>query len=318
MAQLVKLIDYVTRYEVQPFHYPSQYIRLKQENWQQLLARWELENDMLDDFTEEAVRKNDEDANEEIEEVDEKKGFFNWGFFRKKKQDEEEKVFVERTLPYGKDQLVQYFLNDLFPFQLKWATSTITHVSFTERAHQHDRLLKGFLQRLPDIYLLMYYPIFNIQQAPVEGEIILVSPIGIEVLTVVDESYDSTVYVSNERTWHLEGEGIEKKIISPMIALKRTEQIVRSVLNHHDVNIRVTKTIISEQNNFVYDTEPYQTKIVGKDDFNTWLDEKKALHSPLKNIQLKAMEALLKQCQTTSMRRPEWEVEDDSYQTVGN
>lgn len=33
MAQLVKLIDYVTRYEVQPFHYPSQYIRLKQENW---------------------------------------------------------------------------------------------------------------------------------------------------------------------------------------------------------------------------------------------------------------------------------------------
>lgn len=315
MAQLVKLIDYVTRYEVQPFHYPSQYIRLKQENWQQLLLRWELESDMLDDVAEEVVTLNE---TERMDRVEKKKGLFNWSFFQKKKYEEKKKPFVERTLPYGKNQLVQHFLNDLFPFQLKWATSTITHVSFTDRSHQYDRLLKSFLQRLPDIYLLMYYPVFNIQQAPVEGEIILISPIGIEVLTVVEESCDSTVFVRNERTWHTEGQGIEKKIISPMIALKRTEQIVRSVLNHYDVNIRVTKTIISEQNNFVYDTKPYQTNIVGKDDFDKWLEKKKALHSPLKNVQLKAMEALLKQCQTTSIRRPEWEVEDADYQTVGN
>lgn len=308
MAQLVKLIDYVTRYEVQPFHYPSQYIRLKQENWRQLLARWEYENDMSDTLVDDVEEVSYE------EEVEEKKGFFNRLFQRKKPNDTKE--YIERTLPYGKDQLIQHFLNDLYPFQLKWATSTLSHVSFTERAHQHDRVLKSFLQRLPDIYLLMYYPIFNIQQAPVEGEIVLLSPIGIDVITMVEEAYDSTVYVSNERTWQVEGEGVEKKIISPMIALKRTEQIVRSILNHYEVNIKVTKTIISEQNNFTYDTEPYQTKIVGKDDFEDWLADKRALNSPLKSVQLKAMEALLKQCQTTSVRRPEWEVADDEYETV--
>lgn len=305
MAQLVKLIDYVTRYELQPFHYPAQYIRLKQDKWHQLLESWEYENEGMPTI----------EGTDDVSVKAMKKSMFKWPFFQRKVEVEEETPF-ERTLPYGKEQLIQHFLNDLFPFQLKWATSTISHVSFTERAHQYDRVLKGLLQRLPDIYLLMYYPIFNIQQAPVEGEIILISPIGVEVVTLVEESYDATVYVSNERSWQVAGGGIEKKMISPLIALKRTEQIVRSVLNHYDIDIQVTKTILSEQNHFMYDTAPYQTKVIGRDRFTSWLEEKKALHSPLKNIQLKAMEALLKKCQTTSMLRPEWERQTDDFERV--
>src|SRR5699024_5630454 len=39
MAQLVKLYDYISRYETNPFHYPSRFIRLKQDNWQQYFKR---------------------------------------------------------------------------------------------------------------------------------------------------------------------------------------------------------------------------------------------------------------------------------------
>lgn len=39
MAQLVKLYDYISRYETNPFHYPSRFIQLKQDNWQQFFDR---------------------------------------------------------------------------------------------------------------------------------------------------------------------------------------------------------------------------------------------------------------------------------------
>ncbi len=41
MAQLVKLQDYISRYEKDIYHYPAQYIRLKNENWKKLLQTWE-------------------------------------------------------------------------------------------------------------------------------------------------------------------------------------------------------------------------------------------------------------------------------------
>src|SRR5699024_12750495 len=40
MAQLVKLYDYISRYESNPHHYPSQYIRLKKEHRRKLQDRW--------------------------------------------------------------------------------------------------------------------------------------------------------------------------------------------------------------------------------------------------------------------------------------
>src|SRR5699024_7869393 len=83
-------------------------------------------------------------------------------------QEQEEQILPETEL-----QLRHYFLDKLFPFQLKWATSTVSDVSFVYQQYERDETLKFFLQRLPDIYLLMYYPIFNIKKAPVDAEIIL-------------------------------------------------------------------------------------------------------------------------------------------------
>src|SRR5690625_3594842 len=45
MAQLIKLRDYISRYETNPFHYPTQFIRLKQENWRKLVKAWQEENE---------------------------------------------------------------------------------------------------------------------------------------------------------------------------------------------------------------------------------------------------------------------------------
>jgi hypothetical protein len=43
MGQLIKLADYISRYQRDAFHYPGQYIRLKQENWKSLVKKWEIQ-----------------------------------------------------------------------------------------------------------------------------------------------------------------------------------------------------------------------------------------------------------------------------------
>lgn len=41
MAQLVKLLDYVSRYENDLTRYPTQFLRLKQYQWNRMKIQWE-------------------------------------------------------------------------------------------------------------------------------------------------------------------------------------------------------------------------------------------------------------------------------------
>lgn len=264
MAQLVKLFDYISRYETNPFHYPSQFIRLKQENWQQYI-----------------------------------------------KKQEEKSTFPEEV-QINKKKHMQDFLNQLLPFQYKWATSTLSYKSYTDNKYRQDSMLTFFLQRFPDIYLLLYYPLFSVKQAPIDGEIVLISPIGIEIIHVVQEVQNETIIVNNERSWPVQSDVKQKPIMSPMITLKRTEHIVTSILNMYEIDLPIQKTILSETNRFLYHTLPYQTNVIGKEKFEDWFLKKRELQSPLKNIQLKAMEAILNHCQSSYVRRPEWESDDDT------
>lgn len=239
--------------------------------------------------------------------------------FQKKESKEEEKIEVrpQRNWPKTKEGLIQYFLDQLFPFQLKWASSTISHVSYTDQKFDYDPTLRFFLQRFPDIYLVMYHPIFNIKKAPIEGEIILISPFEIEIIVLMNEasSSNATIITSDERSWTIETEHDTRKVISPLISLKRTEQIVKSILNTRDVHMTINKTVLSQTSDFLYVAEPYKTSLIGKREFNEWFEQKRKLTSPLKSEQLKAVEALLNYCQTSAVRRPEWERDEDEYLT---
>lgn len=302
MAQLVKLFDYISRYESNPFHYPSQYIRLKNENWKKLQLQWENEQTRGIDYFQHEKKQNEQ----------QKKA--RWNPFKKESN---EQVYEKETeqpmpelLPSTKKQLTQYFLNQLYPLQIKWATSTISHESFTNITFRDTEILKYFLQRFPDIYLLLYYPIFNIKNAPIDGEIILISPVDIEIISLINKEADAVITAANDRSWVIELHGKEKRMISPVIALKRSEQIIRSILQHKEIELPIKKSIISQSNHILYSAEPYQTQIIGKRDYENWFTAKRNFKSSLKSVQIKAMDAILQHCQTSAVRRPEWEKQD--------
>lgn len=41
MGQLIKLQDYISRYELDMYHYPSEFIRLKRKQWERMKHVWE-------------------------------------------------------------------------------------------------------------------------------------------------------------------------------------------------------------------------------------------------------------------------------------
>ncbi|CDQ39270.1 MULTISPECIES: hypothetical protein [Virgibacillus] len=298
LAQLIKLQDYISRYEWNPFRYPSQFIRLKQENWKKLTVEWE-------QIVEEP---------EEEEASPKSSRFSKWKRWKQKPRVD---VTGERdhteSLPPTKEELKHYFLNRLMEIQMKWATSTITDISYINQKYSYDPEIKYFLQRFPDTYLIMYYPIFNIKKAPIEGEIIVITPINIEIIYLMDEGKDAMIIASDERTWTVDVQDKRYKIINPHIALKRTEQIIKSVLAFHDLEFPIKKTVLSKTNEILYTDEPFYTQLVGRKQYEEWFLTMRSLSSPLKNQQLRVADALLKHCQTSSVKRLEWDEETYAF-----
>lgn len=319
LAQLIKLEDYVSRYEWDLYRYSSQYIKLKKERWKELHTEWELakQNGLFDDVP---------DFHDEIEKQPK---VHKWNIFKRKQrqkitsetlieEQEADKADLYRKLRLmSETDLKQYFLDELYPFQLKWATSTLSRVSNVHGKYQKHPHLKYFLQRFPDTYFLMYRPIFDIQNAAVEADIVLINPIGIEIISFIDLPKGHTIMAGDERTWHIEANDRRERMLNPSISLRRTEKFIQGMLHKDSIEFPIRKTILSRTNQIISATAPYKTNIVDYTSYPNWFAERQRLRSPIKNIQLKAADAILKHCQTDAVTRPDWEdVQAEKYVTV--
>ncbi|MET3682693.1 hypothetical protein ABID56_000774 [Alkalibacillus flavidus] len=305
MAQLIKLQDYVSRYERDIFRYPGQFIRLKKENYDGIKQQWIRQREW--DHIESDVDE-DEEARQ-----DKKDTFFKRLF--KKHEDDEPFETIDHSvpkLPDNEDELKQDFLDRIFHFQLKWASSTLQEVSFLDRVFERDSRLKYFLTRFPDTFLLFYKPIFKLNKALLEGDIILVTPTSIVCIYWLDHEEEAVFEAVDQRKWIQRLDGKEESIVNPNTALKRMEGAVRSILNHHDIDYTIEKVVLAPNGRIQYHHLPYQTKYIDQSNYESWFSHHRSVTTPLKHQQLKAAGALLEHTQTTSIRRPEWEdVEDD-------
>ena len=141
MAQLIKLQDYVSRYEQNIILYPSRFVRLKKQKWQGLKKafeikdknlfypenpideEWIMEKPSFLDRVKKTIWQRSKLEEKELENVSEKE----------KMTEEDELNFdydsEKYSHPKNLEELKQQFLNQLFEFQLKWASSTLTEMS---------------------------------------------------------------------------------------------------------------------------------------------------------------------------------------------
>ncbi|PKG24945.1 nuclease-related domain-containing protein [Niallia nealsonii] len=324
MAQLVKLKDYVSRYEQNIIVYPSRFVRLKKQKWEGVKKLY---------HTNELIKPIETDFYEE-EWEEEKPSFITKikGIIKKTKKEEivedleikqDQPVVIEEDAlafeytpdqyrdPKSLDDLKLQFLNQLFKFQLKWASSTLTEKSIVKKAFYYDDDLKYFLQRFPDTYLVFYKPIFLIKHAPVELDTIIITPTDVWIINMLEEE-DSAVFVgSTEKFWIKKSRDKEKKILSPIISINRTEKVVKKLLAAQEVDIPIQKVILSRNGYIDFPAVPYQLKLIEKRNYQEWFKMMRNNRSPLKATQLKAAESLLRYCLTTCARRYEWDVTDE-------
>lgn len=324
MAQLVKLIDYVSRYEKDLSRYPTQYIRMKKYQWERMKNQWENGAD-LTEWQQEDV--------EEVEELDERKWFsplFRLFGQRKtivdegvldtvddKSEEEDNFGFSPNIIynPTNLEQLRRLYSDQLFHFQIKWASSTLMDKSRVDPRYMRDTLLRSFAQSLPDNYLLFYYPILKLKKAPVELDIIMVTPVECMCITVLEAEDVSAFVGSGDRFWVKKSGENETKLLNPLIALNRMEKIVAGIFSGQEIDFPIKKYLISRNGYIDYPGAPFDVTIIDRRSYDKWFSVLQKSPVPLKSTQFKAAQAILDIGQTSSMSRlfeeDEEQLEDD-------
>lgn len=291
MAQLVKLHNYISRYERNIYHYPGRFIHLKKEKWKKTNMEWNQPTPLQSSETHPPQSK-----------------WKNlWGKVKKEKKGSEE--VTEELLPVllTNKEKRQVFLDALFPFQLKWASSTISQMSFLDEDFKKDESLKYFLQRFPDTYLVFYHPVFTLKNSTMETDILLVGPYEIDIIKIMDNYQDGTFTVTNERTWEYDVNGVKRRVINPLLSLNRTERVIKSILKLYGNNFSIRKSVISRRNAILSSYSLYNTDYIDAQNHDAWLEKKREGAHLLKHRQLQVCEQLLTHCDSVAFQRPEWD-----------
>lgn len=321
MAQLIKLQDYVSRYQIDMNRYPAQFIRMKKSGWERVKTQWESgqhvqkwehlnENNNIEvepkkrnSLLSKLFQKNK--CKEEVTNVT------NKAFTKLKEErlpDDETTLFFEPNIvhnPTNIEELKRLFTDQFFHFQLKWASSTVREKSDVDPKFLRDNFLRTILQGLPDNYLILYYPIVKLKNAPVEIDVVILTPLECLCITVV-ESHNLAVYVGNserERFWKKKLGNEEKKVLNPLIQLNRMESIVSQLFSTADVDMPIRKVLLTRNSYIDYPGTLYNVQIIDKRDYPKWIRDLKQTTSPMKHMQISAAKTLLNYVQTTSYNR---------------
>ena len=301
MAQLIKILDYVSRYENDLSHYTTQFIRLKRYQWDRLKLQWQNQKDGF--FFE-----------EEEEEIEEKPTLFQSiaRRFKKAPEREEEVERVDEDIlnqfdPFvpgsanSIEQLKRQYTEQLYDFQLKWASSTLLSRSTIHAKYRRDTLMKQFTQRLPDNFLMMYEPIIQIKKAPVEMNIILLTPVQCYTITVLEHEDVAAFIGGSERFWVKKYGEHEQKLLNPLIELSRNESILQQIFQEEEIELPIKKVLLSRNGYVDYPGVPFDTTIIDRRTFDEWFEQlRRQSTAPMKLAQYRAANRLLQLCQTTA------------------
>jgi hypothetical protein len=315
MGQLIKLQDYVSRYEQNIYEYPTRYVRLKKQQWEKIYSLWE-SNSIIESIQPVSTNWLEEEKQPLVDRMK--------GFFKKERKDEEalEKeiqsevqessglsFFPSFTFkPATEVELKHQFLDQLFRFQMKWGSTTLLEQSNVNKKYLYDHRLKYFLQRFPDTTLVMYEPIFLLKKAPVEVETILITPTDVWCISFLEEEDHAVFQGTKERFWVKRHQEQEQKVLNPLIGLNRTEKIVKKIFELYEIELPIHKVVLSRNGYIDYPFPPYGVQLIEKRNYEEWFQTMRSNRTPLKHAQLKAAQMLLHFSQTTSMRRIEWDV----------
>ena len=309
MGQLIKLQDYISRYETDVYHYAPEFIRLKKKQWEQTKEQWET-----------GRRNNAAPVQEEtwewlLEKPSLLERMKKWVRRSSVSEDDEDVSSADKNDIAIKaaniDELKMLFLEELFHMQLKWASSTAWYESNVESKFYYDETLKYFLQRFPDTYLCLYKPVFLVKNARVELDVLLLSPTTTWCITFVEGEKDNIIIASSDRFWTEMTKRGERRRINPVIALQRMEKIVVDIYKRYHIDFPVRKVVINRYGYIDARHSLSGVQYIDKRNYARWFSALRELTLPLKHVQLKAASSLLSHCYSHYDIRTAWNTDEE-------
>ncbi|MDG5787733.1 nuclease-related domain-containing protein [Evansella sp. AB-P1] len=315
MAQLVKLSDYISRYEVDLYKYPSRFVRLKKERWRRLLANWENRS------KQKAFISYDIEEKKFSKEL---RSRMKSLLFRKGNSTEEKQIVdynVDKDDYKNKEELKEAFLEEIFHFQLNWASSTISEISPIKQSFYHDAFLFDLLKKLPDTYFVFYQPLVFSKKTKVEMDIFILTPTELWLVTPLTGN-DRTIFKrDSDRFWTKEFEGEKGRILDPIIALKRMRTVLEPILTENEFSLPIRTAVIAKDSYIDILQPEYPIKLIDKRNIVKWYEVLNRNVAPMKHQQLKLADVILAKCASVWASRPngsmdfqatfDTEVEDD-------
>lgn len=326
MAQLVKIQDYISRYQIDLARYPTQFVRLKKSQWDRIKRQWELGEDIsewqhidneseADNFEEKErfsfIKKiftgRQKEAAEDVEDIEISNELIS---SEDTIPEEETTLTFEPKIVYAPQsihELKRMFIDQFFHFQMKWASSTLREKSYVDPRFMRDSLLRTLLQTLPDNFLLFYYPILQIRKAPIELDVVLMSPTECICITVL-EADNQAVYVGgSDRFWMKKVGTKDSKVLNPTINLARMESVLSQLFKEENIDMPIRKVVLTRNGYFDYPGSPYGIRFVDRRNYGEWMEHLRKASSPMKHMQIRAAQAILNTVQTTSFNRDIWQ-----------
>ncbi|MDM5352185.1 nuclease-related domain-containing protein [Lysinibacillus sphaericus] len=325
MAQLVKIQDYISRYQIDLARYPTQFVRLKKSQWDRIKRQWELGEDISE------WQHIDNETEADTLEEKERFSFIKKIFTGRQKETEDvedieisnELISSEDTIPEEETtltfepkivyapqsvhELKRMFIDQFFHFQMKWASSTLREKSYVDPRFMRDSLLRTLLQTLPDNFLLFYYPILQIRKAPIELDVVLMSPTECICITVL-EAENQAVYVGgSDRFWMKKVGTKDLKVLNPTINLARMESVLSQLFKEENIDMPIRKVVLTRNGYFDYPGSPYGVRFVDRRNYGEWMEHLRKVSSPMKHMQIRAAQTILNTVQTTSFNRDIWQ-----------
>nr|WP_275980299.1 NERD domain-containing protein [Halalkalibacter alkaliphilus] len=277
--------------------YSSQFTRMKKERWFYVKSEWE-------------QLQYDSTSAEEI--LEEEKGRFfgilqkvkNWSrYTKKKKQYEDIDESVSHLTQVTFEQLKEEFLHDLYLSQLRWASSSLLEESRLHPKYKKDDWLQFFAQKLPDNYFLMYRPVFSVKQAPIELEIILISPTEIYCISTLEGEEHSVFEGSSDRFWIEYVNETRMKRLSPLVSLSRMTGVIKPILEEAGHSFPIRNIVICKNSIIDNKVQGAKVEFVDRRTFTLWHEKLKKHPSPIKSQQMKITSLLLSHCHTNAYKR---------------
>lgn len=329
MAQLIKLQDYISRYEIDLARYPTQFIRLKTNQWERIkyqwqtgeaIERWEhIEEEVKEEKKKSLFqklfpfKKEAEVIEEEQEDIEKVTISNDWAVEENPYQEDDSTLTFEPNLVYTPktlEELKKMFIDQFFHFQMKWASSTLREKSYVDPKFMRDTFLRSMLQTLPDNYLVFYYPILRVKKAPIELDIIIMTPTECLCITVLEQESQAVYIANSERFWLKKDGKKEKKVLSPLIQLNRMEKVIEQIFQQNHIELPIRKVLLTRNGYIDYPGTMYGVSFVDKRKFPEWMGQLSRSVSPMKHMQIRGAQAILNTVQTTSFHRDIWNTEN--------